>query len=747
MNNEIKYVSPFKKLCITVGNLPTAYIESMSYYEGLTFLVNYISNNVIPALNNNGEVVNELQDFVENYFENLDVQEEINKKLDEMAESGELTILIAPYLDSRLEAQDQEIDTFKSQTTNAVNLFMNQTTNTINSMQSQIDSVTSGSPAGVYDTLSDLETDDPDHSKIYLVLADGKWYYYNTVNEEWTEGGVYQANTLDPEFQALMENINLPEGKLYGNKLEPYGVDYREAFSYTETLGKMSGYDLTTFIPRYDTSSTGLALNLINIDIVLPQTGFLTFKRATTGSFQFYLYKENVQQFGRDVNAGNNDGGWGAIIGFTFNLDGTITLDCEKVRTKFGNGYDHCVLILDKDDRKIISSEYQIPLPDYLENFTSPKKIIIKKDGTGDYDNLRQALDEVKNNPLTQGYEIDIYPGTYNVLEDYSQAEIEAALYDGSSESFCGPNVTNKVKLIGIGPKQNIVLHGELDPDTYTSTNRNQISTLNLIGNCELENLTITSRYIRYTVHDDFTDNANCLHKIKNCNIVSYLASNGVSRGIGYGVGSKSGQSIIVEDSVIDYDLGYHNNSGFTSKYSMILNNCKIVGHLAINDTNSTVKGELLLNNTNCSYITYDLGVGLSQQYTYIKGNTEFNNPIYSNFNGIIYEFNNIKHGIVNPSNAVIGKCLRRYTLNDYGQASNLNFDGIYLNEKDGVHYIQSSGYIQTSLLGSTDTSTWAIGDLLKIDNSGILVKTVNNDEAIAIVSMSKDSDLFIKIL
>ena len=102
---DLKFISPFKKLCITIGNLPTAYIESMSYYEGLTFLVNYLANNVIPAVNNNSEVVKELQDqfvilknYVDNYFENLDVQEEINNKLDEMADNGELTDIIAQYL-------------------------------------------------------------------------------------------------------------------------------------------------------------------------------------------------------------------------------------------------------------------------------------------------------------------------------------------------------------------------------------------------------------------------------------------------------------------------------------------------------------------------------------------------------------------------------------------------------------------------------------------------------------------------
>ena len=40
----------------------------------------------------------ELENYVNNYFENLDVQEEINNKLNEMAESGQLTEIIAQYL-------------------------------------------------------------------------------------------------------------------------------------------------------------------------------------------------------------------------------------------------------------------------------------------------------------------------------------------------------------------------------------------------------------------------------------------------------------------------------------------------------------------------------------------------------------------------------------------------------------------------------------------------------------------------
>ncbi len=41
---------------------------------------------------------NDLKDYVDNYFDNLDVQDEINNKLDEMAADGTLINLIAPYL-------------------------------------------------------------------------------------------------------------------------------------------------------------------------------------------------------------------------------------------------------------------------------------------------------------------------------------------------------------------------------------------------------------------------------------------------------------------------------------------------------------------------------------------------------------------------------------------------------------------------------------------------------------------------
>ena len=94
--NKIDKLPPFKRFCVTIGNLPSSYVDSMSYYECLMWLCKYLKDTVVPAVNENAEAVNELI----NWFNNLDVQDEIDNKLDEMVESGQLQEIISEYLNS-----------------------------------------------------------------------------------------------------------------------------------------------------------------------------------------------------------------------------------------------------------------------------------------------------------------------------------------------------------------------------------------------------------------------------------------------------------------------------------------------------------------------------------------------------------------------------------------------------------------------------------------------------------------------
>lgn len=92
----------FRFWCQTV--LPIVYDDSLSYYELLNKVVNYLNNTIsdVASLENNfGDLFvafNNLQDYVNNYFSSLDVQKEIDNKLDEMADNGELTRLVFQYL-------------------------------------------------------------------------------------------------------------------------------------------------------------------------------------------------------------------------------------------------------------------------------------------------------------------------------------------------------------------------------------------------------------------------------------------------------------------------------------------------------------------------------------------------------------------------------------------------------------------------------------------------------------------------
>ena len=105
IEKDVYKVQPLKKICMTIGELPTSYLETMTYYEMLIWFTNYLRDNIIPTVNNNAEAVKELQNlftelqnYVNNYFDNLDVQDEINNKLDQMLKDGTLEQIIEQFL-------------------------------------------------------------------------------------------------------------------------------------------------------------------------------------------------------------------------------------------------------------------------------------------------------------------------------------------------------------------------------------------------------------------------------------------------------------------------------------------------------------------------------------------------------------------------------------------------------------------------------------------------------------------------
>lgn len=100
---DYKTLQPFRYWCQKV--LPLVYDDSLSYYELLCKVVDYLNKTMEDVETLHGDVTNihtayeQLQNYVNTYFSSLDVQEEINNKLNDMANSGELSNLIKPLID------------------------------------------------------------------------------------------------------------------------------------------------------------------------------------------------------------------------------------------------------------------------------------------------------------------------------------------------------------------------------------------------------------------------------------------------------------------------------------------------------------------------------------------------------------------------------------------------------------------------------------------------------------------------
>lgn len=221
--------SPFKHLCVTIGELPSTFLESMSYYELLAWFVNYLENTVIPAVNANGEATAELQEmfielktFVDTYFDNLDVQEEINNKLDEMAEDGTLQEIITTYIQANV--------------------------------------------AWTFDTVADM--------KLATNLVSGsyaKTLGYHTLNDG--GGAIYYINTNDTANEADIIAIDdtlkahiVPDNEINIKQFGCYGDGTHDD---TTSFGYVLTYANTYNIPVYVPSGTFLVSNEFDINFSL----------------------------------------------------------------------------------------------------------------------------------------------------------------------------------------------------------------------------------------------------------------------------------------------------------------------------------------------------------------------------------------------------------------------------------------------------------------------------------------------
>lgn len=267
-----KRLTPFKRCVLQNFPFIEADFDALTNYGLLCKIVEYL-NNVISSQNEvqaNVEALNnafiELKNYVDNYFENLDVEDEINNKLDEMYESGQLNTILANYVDPQIESIESEVA----------------------NMQAQISAITNYPPVFV----SSVESM-TDHTKVYVLTTDSKWYYYD--GTAFVEGGNYLTNGSLNDIDYYISTTNSNDS---ANLLNPYTASDNTSLNGTTGATQSSNdYWITDYIPvdntKYETLSSGGR-----------QYGQVTYPYENKGAYKHLFYASDKSYLFQNTTQG-----------------------------------------------------------------------------------------------------------------------------------------------------------------------------------------------------------------------------------------------------------------------------------------------------------------------------------------------------------------------------------------------------------------------------------------------------------
>lgn len=666
---DYKILTPFKMQVLTNFPYIEADFDALTNYQLLCKIVEYL-NEVIENENEVTEQITSLynsyislQNYVNNYFDNLDVQDEINNKLDDMAQDGTLNRLIGNYINPYLTS-------FNNQISN-----QNQY---INVLSNKIDSAVNGNPL-VASSTSDMT----DTTKIYVNTTDGKWYYYD--GDSWEIGGTYQSNVegtyqlytsdrFEPYYHGIVPIFNLinqttyESGKLYsgsvgGNVSKSSHADYvcfgkvPIRAGYTYKLYKLVDGNITLYgnIAKhfcFVTDEDGIILENLSgtgsdiREIIPAHDGYLYLTLTTAPS---YDYSSNMILCLKDHQPSEYK---------AFNIPWDYLIN--------GNDYNDMYNAYTNLDPNIIIKYNTIPVG---VNQT--------------YTTINSAISTINNATSVNRYNIVIDDGTY---------------YENNI------NLPNFVNLIGkSGIKENCIIDGSLEASASDS-DMSGTSTLNMNYNNEIHNLTIIAKNMRYPIHSEtngaFTDFTqivdNCIvNHLGNQEVIDYREEHSLPAGNpwaaphGIGMGASSGCKVIIKNSIIksvESAFYVHGASNFVKPYLITMEDSQLIStkldsSIFVDNTTPTINGNTLIVK-NC-FLNSRYSIIESSSYSYnciISGsevvpvyqrpnhvNDKNGYPIFTNNTKMLVASENLTKGVfVKTSDGVhVTKCNNTTPLNE----------------------------------------------------------------------------------
>lgn len=348
--------------------------------------------------------------------------------------------------------------------------------------------------------------------------------------------------------------------------------------------------------------------------------------------------------------------------------------------------------------------------------------LTVKKDGTGDFIEPISAARSIKDSSENNQYMIDIYDGVYELAPYITDAEKQ-----GNRWGFSLPNY---VHLRGIG---NVTIDCNLTSPT-SATEVEYVSTINLSGNNNLENITFSGRNVRYVVHDESSNTIKSWKKvIKNCKFIHNGNESGYWKYTNaWGEGCSSGSvsefyNCYFENNSYVQPYSFHTNTNFEKPCHHKFTNCQFetkytdedvkpsIGAFGISDIQSnqpiyvdfigcSLNGFLHINNANSATDWKGIYIG-----GYGNAPIIFNiyRPNVQNPKTFVPQFSDLTKNVKNTGNSKIEKGRPLFytnaTANTVGilQENGIRCCGIALEdiEPHSCGRMQFSGYFGTDLV------------------------------------------------
>lgn len=520
---EYTELRPFRYWCQKV--MPLVYDDSLSYYELLCKVVDYLNKTMHDVDTLHTDVVQlhaayvQLQQYVNTYFENLDIQPEIDRKLDEMAESGTLLNIIKP---SVIESVNSWL---KTHITNPSNPPIDKSLTIENAAA---DSKVTG------DKINSLKDDKVSKYGVGEVTKVNTNFIINNAiyvnpKETWKA-----ENTVWSTHDIVIDGI-LSEWSVFNPNLYAY-------------IGYTNGADTSKALIRiyYDDNGVETQANTVVID------------ESKLGTLvEFSKNGKNINKIVIQLYSSTNTS---VEVGQEFYATDIVIKETNgNIEYKF-NGV-------------------KIDVNDVIKNESA---VITVKPSGGDYNNPVKATNDIFQRAWNgEKFVIEIYEGTYDIYASWEEVNRTSWFVTGAN---VGWNTHKNIKIVGVGDRDKIICNCFL-PDDADSAIVEKASCINANFGAYIENVTFVSKNTRYCCHADNSNYyQNLDYTIKNC-VFKHL---GNKEGFwlyhgGWMEGASSGNTYLFEDCEFEgvrSAYGFHtsnNNGGYTIGSIHKFINCKFM--------------------------------------------------------------------------------------------------------------------------------------------------------------------------